>query len=812
MPQPVKTSSLLSMQDEANQQTQCTRVEAQILVVTKSSGFARVVERVNEILRARRKTESLSIEEGEWNQLFSSAAHRAIDFLDLRKFAPCFNLIVSPSLGQAIHDIHQSANRVPVAMLIYDIASCEDIDPESAVSAGHSAMADLTRDEFPVARTPESILVYHHPEQRQRKPHFRLQGVTRELPDDDSLLATDLLSHLMALTQALVIGRSRYAMSSIPPPVTLGEALSDFLIAEADNDWALFYYTGSIISNLIDSLEQKLGPRGIPCLRGPSEHSLACGALAQWKLWGKPSLVIVTSGMLDEFKGTLANLRDAGAQGFIVCAENRPDQWFAFQGTISAAEDIREVLTAKRIPYVYLEKVEALADYLEKAFELYRAGRGPVVLLATQQVLESTAPLNRQPGSAPAIDNTSTDASLRNELERVIHILNHEEVQLLWQCERLDSEESQLVQEIAGSCGAAVVDSLTHPGSVAKFQNGQLVKNYLGTLGLYGFSDAVYRFTHTNGQLNPKESQCFFFLNSEVPQVATPFSRATMQNRMRMVQVTCNPENFCPWAEVKIGLKVKEFLFAIRERVKVEPHILAMRDNAINKCVETPSDITSQLPVVPMQPSYFISELNRIIEDKILREGYRYVGLYDVGRCGISAVRNTSRTGPGFSGWYGRALMGDALMAVPSVAVTSKLPVIAFVGDGAKALAPDVLPSLVESARKTPERFTPNLTVFYFLNGNHSLIESYQAFQSRVSGRQMQLMNIVAPEAEEIHGGIHFRHFIVEHFDADLIRSALLEDHCVNIFSVFVDHNNRGDGLSLLMPLSWEYCLPQEEE
>jgi thiamine pyrophosphate-dependent acetolactate synthase large subunit-like protein len=800
------------MQGEAGHQPQYTRVEAQILVVTKSSGFARVVESVNEILQASGKAGPPSIGEGEWNQLFSSAEQRAIDFLNLRKFAPCFNLIVSPTLGQAIRDIHQSTNHAPVAMVIYDITSFEDIDPESAVSAGQSAMTDLTREEFPVARTPESILIYHHREQRQRHPHFRLQGVTRELPDDDSVLATDLLSHFMALTQALVIGRDRYVTSSVPPSVTLGEALSDFLIVEADNDWAFFYYTGSVISSLIDSLEQKLGSRGIPCLRGPSEHSLACGALAQWELWGKPSLVIVTSGMLDEFKGTLANLRDSGAQGFIVCAENRPDQWFAFQGTISAAEDIRDVLAAKRIPYVYLEKVEALADNLEKAFELYREGRGPVVLLATQQVLESAAPLNRQPEGALAIHKTSADADWRSQLERVIHILNHEEVQLLWQCERLDTAESRLVLEIASSCGAAMVDSLTHPGVVPKFQNGQLVKNYLGTLGLYGFSDAVYRFTHTNGQLNSKKSQCFFFLNSQVPQVATPFSRATMQNRMRMVQVTNNPEHFCPWAEVRIGLKVKEFLLAIREQVNVEPHILEMRNDAIEKCLETPSDITSRLPVVPMQPSYFMSALNQIIEDKILREGYRYVGLYDVGRCGISAVRNISRTDPGFSGWYGRALMGDALMAAPSVAVTSKLPVIAFVGDGAKALVPDILPSLIESARNMPERFTPNLTVFYFLNGNHSLIESYQAFQSRVSGRQMQLMNILSPEAEEIHGGIHFRRFTMEHFDADLIRSALLEDHCVNIFSVLVDHNNRGDGLSLLMPLSWEYCFPQEEE
>ena len=42
---------------------------------------------------------------------------------------------------------------------------------------------------------------------------------------------------------------------------------------------------------------------GNPVLRGPSEHSLACGALARWQLDGAPYLIVVTSGMVDEFRG-----------------------------------------------------------------------------------------------------------------------------------------------------------------------------------------------------------------------------------------------------------------------------------------------------------------------------------------------------------------------------------------------------------------------------------------------------------------------------------------------------------------------------
>jgi len=47
-----------------------------------------------------------------------------------------------------------------------------------------------------------------------------------------------------------------------------------------------------------------------------------------------------------------------------------------------------------------------------------------------------------------------------------------------------------------------------------------------------------------------------------------------------------------------------------------------------------------------MSPNYFFGRLNRLVE-VIVSEDYSYTGVYDVGR-GISAIRNLSRTGPGF--------------------------------------------------------------------------------------------------------------------------------------------------------------------
>jgi hypothetical protein len=41
--------------------------------------------------------------------------------------------------------------------------------------------------------------------------------------------------------------------------------------------------------------------------------------------------------------------------------------------------------------------------------------------------------------------------------------------------------------------------------------------------------------------------------------------------------------------------------------------------------------------------------------------------------------------------------------------------------------------------------------------------------------------------------------------DASRLCSLLLDTQCVNFINVIVDHNNQGDGMSRVMPLTWEY-------
>ena len=171
---------------------------------------------------------------------------------------------------------------------------------------------------------------------------------------------------------------------------TLGEQLMHFLAKQAPDGWIGSYFTGSIVSNLIGYVDRHADDFGGKTLRGPNEHSLACGALANWQLFEKPSLIIVTSAMVDEFKGTLTNLREANAKGIIIVAENRTNQWYSFQGTITPSEDTRDVLKARRIPYVYLEETESLESDLEQAFTAWHQNEGPVVLLVTQKVLEAS--------------------------------------------------------------------------------------------------------------------------------------------------------------------------------------------------------------------------------------------------------------------------------------------------------------------------------------------------------------------------------------------------------------------------------------
>ncbi|MBB4895514.1 thiamine pyrophosphate-dependent acetolactate synthase large subunit-like protein [Streptomyces olivoverticillatus] len=636
--------------------------------------------------------------------------------------------------------------------------------------------------------------------------HVARPYVLRALPAHDWVLSADVVC---AFTDHVQVRHTGSALRTATRTGTsaLATALHSFLGRQPGGPWGLHYYTGSVVSGTIADLDRLAATTGNPVLRGPSEHALACGALARWQLDGAPFLIVVTSGMVDEFRGTLANMRDARARGFVVCAETTPGAWYPFQGTVHAAEDSRAVLAAKGLPHVYLDDPDRLEDGLAEACAAYHAGRGPVFLLATPAVLDAAGSpdrleaLARSHARPPAATLDVTESAL----EPVRRLVESGPARLLWQCGPLDAEESGLVHDIAARAGIALADSLTHPGSVAKYRDGKAVEEYLGTLGMYAFSARVHDYLHEDGRLRPRSEQALLFLKSRIAEAATPFSPAALARRLRIVQVTHERAHLAPFADHPVHAAALPFLTALRAGLDISPELLAARRDAIARTRESTSDVVHRLPVLPMSANYFFRRLHDVLDDLIRTTGYTYTGVFDVGRGGLSAIRNLPRTGPGFSGWYGRALMGDALQAVPAVALTRDDNVLAFIGDGATALVPDILPTLIQQAALYERGLRRNLTVFRLIDGGHSVIRTYREGRAGAeASRQTQVLHLLEPEWTRTYGELTVRHrHVHDAADADL-HTWLRQEATVTICSVLLSHNNEGDGLSLLSSLGWQ--------
>jgi len=632
------------------------------------------------------------------------------------------------------------------------------------------------------------------------------QVTVRLQPTDSATLGADIVSHMMTLFQGKALGLYRDKESRICNN-ELANCLSKFMFDSIGDKWGFHYYTGSVVASFIESVEQTRIRHNLSSIRGINEHSLACGALADWQLFQRHYLIAVTCGMLDEFKGALSNLRLAKAKGIILCAECRTDQWYAFQGAINALEDSRKVLTARGIRYIYIEKEGDIKQQLENAFKLYWSFEGPLVILATQEVLESTKAISLQ------FTQHSSDVSIPVQQERyeiqhscqpIVDILNHTSCDLIWQAGCLNQREERLLCHLARRCGAALVDSLTHPGIVRRFYEGNVEPQYLGTLGLYGFSANVFSFICDNGRLRPKNKQCFFFFNIRLGQSTTPFSSNAIMNRMRIVQIVRSQLDQYPYAETSLYIHLETFLQYMLDSINTDPAILSARMERIHLYNKASNELTAQLNIVPMNTTYFMCHLDRLIRDLVQHNGYRYVGVYDVGRAGLSAIRNISRTDPGFSGWYGRAAMSDALMALPALYRSSSKPLIAFIGDGAQALAPNILPTLIETAQESALAFCPNITILIFHNGTRSLIETYQSAQGRSVGKQMQVFSIVPADSEVRYGPLCVRTQLVTTFSESFFRTILLDHNCINVIHVIIGHNDQGDGISRIMQSTWD--------
>lgn len=716
----------------------------------------------------------------------------------------------------------------PPALLFVDAADDAPSGPvgADAVEAAIRAWPAAVRPEL----SPYGIYVYQQPVKPQVQPVVRY--TLRQHPTESWVLAADVVC---AFTDHVEVRRVRPAVAAgtDQDDTTLARALHGFLTARAGSRWALWSYTGSVVSGLIADLERRAAATGNPVLRGPSEHSLACGALARWLLDEAPFLLVVTSGMIDEFRGTLANLRSAGARGFIVAADSAEDRWYPFQGTVHADEDSREVLRARRLPAIHLARVADLQRDLRSAFEAYDADIGPVVLLATPSVLDSRAAAPEIPAAPAAQAPAATGPAWSDEaptgppapreasatsaprarvgtedpLEPVIRMLNSEPVTLLWQVGAMPAADADLLHEAARRCGAALADSLTRPGTVAHYLDGVSVPYYLGTLGLYGFSSQVLDYLCVDGQLRPKSSQCLFFLGSRIAEVSTPFSPRALRQQLRVVQVTRNAAHLAPFVDHPVHADLGVFLRRLLDRVDVDPAVLELRQRAI-QAVRPAVDPLALLPVRPMTSNYFFHRLDGVVRRLIERQGYRYTGVYDVGRGGAAAIRNVARTGPGLSGWYGRALMGDALQSIPAIALTRPDNVLAFIGDGAAALVPDILPVLLQQIHADGHRLRGNLSIFTLLNGGHSLIRTYRETRYREpAGGQTTVVNLLDDDWSRTIGPVRVSHRVLEDVDDDQLGSELTVPGVINLYSVLLGHNNEGDGLSLLTVRSWHAGL-----
>lgn len=592
-------------------------------------------------------------------------------------------------------------------------------------------------------------------------------------------------------------------------PVAVAQEVHRLMKERWKDRWDFHFFTGSMVAAFIDSMQGLTHGTSVGCYTGCNEHSLAVSALAGWQLYGRAYVIAITSGMIDEARGTLANLKRAGAPGLIVCADSPETVWYAFQGTLDADNNGHQVIKARGLSHTFVRHPEDISACLDQAFHAMDENPAPTFLFATQSALESRAKISSVSPCNPvfqAYDSRALSEAQRHRLDTAVNVLNTSDVRILWQCGRLTHSERERVVRLADRAGIALADTITSPGGVVAYQYGQPVPNYLGTLSMYGFTRRVHEFLEDGGaERDSSGVPWLFFLKSKVEQSATPYSEGRLKRNFQVAQVNHNAAHIAPFSRLPLDVPLDVFLEYLEERVQVEPKVLRRRKALIERvrCEEDmlPSD---RIETMPMTPNYFFYRLGQLVSD-LIQDGYRYTGVYDVGRCGLSAMRNIPRTDAGFSGWYGRALMGDALMSLPYIALKNEYNVLAFIGDGARALVPNVEQRLAMCAAHGVASRQNNITVFYLTNCVLSMIQTYLDKRYALNGAaQVNVPMFEHVEMQETRfGAVRVHRECIRQFCDATLREALTTPGRLNFFDVWLGHNSEGDGLSLVSETSW---------
>lgn len=588
-------------------------------------------------------------------------------------------------------------------------------------------------------------------------------------------------------------------------PVTLARDVQQRMAARWGNQWDCHFFTGSMVAGFLDSMAALLKDSGCGFSTANNEHALAVSALAGWQLYRRAYVIVMTSGMLDEMRGTLANLKRAGAPGLIVCADSPESVWFAFQGSLDQDNDGHQVIAARRLWQRFIRRPEEARASVDAAFTALDEQPAPTFLFATQAVLESRADGGAQAEpQAPVSAEPALEAQHIAALEQMLAVLNHEPARILWQCGRLSGAERDRVVALAQRSGIALADSIIAPGSVCAYQNQEPLLNYLGPLSMYGFSRRIHAF------LEQPEAEAgkpwLFFVKSKIDQSATPYSEGRLKRLFHIVQINRQAAHMAPFSELTVQLPLSRVLDYLEPRLAVPAALLQARRERLQRlqrtCEALPSD---QIETLPMTPNYFFHRLGLLLGELIETQGYRYTGVYDVGRCSISALRNLPRTDAGFSGWYGRALMGDALMSLPYIALNDRQHVLAFIGDGARALVPDIEQRLAMNLASAPDAARRNVTVLYLANGVLSMIQTYLDKRYACHGAaQVNVPLVAGPQWDERpFGPINVCRARLLTFCPDTLRQALTAPGRLNFFDVWLGHNSEGDGLSLVSETAW---------
>ncbi|MDX7998243.1 decarboxylase [Xenorhabdus sp. Reich] len=606
------------------------------------------------------------------------------------------------------------------------------------------------------------------------------------------------------------------ATTSKPRISSAAQFIYDYMEYHFHECWDFHYYTGSMISGFIDSIFRLCDGTSILCESGANEHSLAVSALCGWQFYQRGYVIAVTSGMIDEFRGTLYNLKRAYAPGIIICVDSPENSWFPFQGTMHSDYDGRKTIEAKGIPYVYIDDKSTLPEGLNKVANLLQSQSGPVFVFATQSALGCTLKPELLPCPsqysrwAPPIGGDESSV-----MDAVIHLLNHDKRRILWQCGHLTGQERELIYQIAEQAGIALTDTIVAPGEVSDFYQQKPVSSYIGTLSIYGFSRKVFHYLHEGQQLVEPENLSIFFLKSKVDQASSPFSANTLKNKCHIVQVNCRLEHMSPYTDLPVHSRLLSFLKAVISRLNVDDEVLAYRRCELAKVQKLPNTTPIDwLPQIPMSPNYFYVYLGQLLHHLIIEKGFVYTGVYDVGRCGVSAIRNLPKTGKGFSGWYGRALMGDALMSLPYLARTSSQNILAFIGDGARDLIPNIEHHIERALMQNPHRQKINISVFYLCNGMLSMIRSYLDLRSATNNiRQTSLvaspfdLSLVTTSDTQFVPDAHVATQVIRErwttFDATYCETVLTTPQTIYFIDVMLSHNSDGDGLSQLSEAAW---------